>query len=165
MKIRKSVIDDASGLVALFGKLDCETDFMMLEPGERKITIEKEQQQLRSIKESKNQEMFVAEIEGSIVGFIMGRGGSANRNRHSLYIVVGVFQAYWGCGIGKQLMRTLESWALENGFHRLELTVMSHNERAVVLYVKCGFEPEGVKRDSLLVNGKYVNEFYMSKLI
>ena len=62
-------------------------------------------------------------------------------------------------------MQALESWAMENNCHRLELTVMSHNERAVALYTKCGFEREGVKRDSLFVNGKYVNEYYMSKLI
>ena len=165
MKIRKAVVADASGLVGLLEKLDNETDFMMFEPGERKISTEKQEELLRSIAESTSQEMFVAEVKGEIVGYIVSRGGSANRNRHALYIVIGVLQRYWGRGIGKQLMEALESWAIENGFHRLELTVMSHNERAISLYTKCGFEQEGVKRDSLLVNGKYVNEFYMSKLI
>lgn len=165
MKIRKVVVGDASGLVKLLEKLDCETNFMMFEPSERKITTEKQKERLRSMGESQNQEMFVAEVEGEIVGYIVGRGGSANRNRHALYIVTGVLKGYWGRGIGKQLMQALESWATENNFHRLELTVMSYNKRAVALYTKCGFEQEGIKRDSLLVNGKYVNEFYMSKLI
>ena len=165
MEIRKATVDDASRLVDLSRRLDCETSFMMFEPGERKITIEKQEERLRSIRESKNQAMFVAEIGRAIIGFVIGSGGSANRNRHSLYIVIGVLETYWGRGIGKHLMHALESWAMENNFHRLELTVMSHNERAIALYTKCGFEREGLKRDSLLVNGKYVNEFYMSKLI
>jgi RimJ/RimL family protein N-acetyltransferase len=57
------------------------------------------------------------------------------------------------------------SWARERGFHRLELTVMTHNERAIRLYKKMGFEVEGVKKHSLFVNGEYVDEYYMAKLI
>jgi lipid II:glycine glycyltransferase (peptidoglycan interpeptide bridge formation enzyme) len=38
------------------------------------------------------------------------------------------------------------SWAIERGFHRLELTVNTHNERAIRLYKKMGFEVEGVKK-------------------
>ncbi|MVB59628.1 N-acetyltransferase, partial [Vibrio cholerae] len=29
----------------------------------------------------------------------------------------------------------------------------------------CGFEVEGLKRHSLVVDGEYVNELYMSKLL
>jgi len=28
-----------------------------------------------------------------------------------------------------------------------------------------GFEKEGIKKDSLLVNGEYVDEYYMAKLL
>ncbi len=42
---------------------------------------------------------------------------------------------------------------------------MEHNERAVALYTRCGFEKEGVKRDCLLIDGAFVNELYMAKLL
>jgi len=49
--------------------------------------------------------------------------------------------------------------------HRLELTVMVHNERAIRLYKKMGFEIEGTKKHSLLISGSYVDEYHMAKLI
>ena len=42
---------------------------------------------------------------------------------------------------------------------------MVHNQRGVGLYKKMGFDIEGTKRDALLVDGTYVDEYYMSKLI
>jgi len=59
----------------------------------------------------------------------------------------------------------LEEWAQQHHIHRLELTVMAHNNAGVALYKKQGFEIEGTKRHSLLINGQYVDEFYMSKLL
>jgi RimJ/RimL family protein N-acetyltransferase len=48
---------------------------------------------------------------------------------------------------------------------RLELSVMTHNERGIALYKKMGFEIEGTKRASIYVNGNYVDEYLMSKII
>lgn len=59
----------------------------------------------------------------------------------------------------------MEKWALENTITRLELTVMTHNERAVRLYKKMGFKIEGLKEKSLIVDGKYVDEYYMGKIL
>jgi RimJ/RimL family protein N-acetyltransferase len=59
----------------------------------------------------------------------------------------------------------MDTWAREQHVHRLELSVMVHNTRGVGLYKKMGFEVEGVKRDSLFVDGAYVDEYYMGKLI
>ena len=42
---------------------------------------------------------------------------------------------------------------------------MVHNERAVRLYQKMGFEIEGRKKQNLLVNGMYRDEFEMAKLL
>ena len=49
--------------------------------------------------------------------------------------------------------------------HRLELTVSTMNHRAISLYEKVGFAREGVKRHSLNIEGRYVDELYMSKLV
>jgi RimJ/RimL family protein N-acetyltransferase len=62
-------------------------------------------------------------------------------------------------------LAALEAWARANGLHRLELTVQVHNRRAIALYEKCGFEREGVKRHSLNIEGTFIDELYMSKLI
>jgi RimJ/RimL family protein N-acetyltransferase len=79
--------------------------------------------------------------------------------------VIGILEQFTGKGIGTQLFQMLEAWARSNDIHRLELTVMTHNERAIALYKKMGFEIEGIKKHSLFVNGEYVDEYYMAKLI
>lgn len=45
---------------------------------------------------------------------------------------------------------------------RVELTVHTTNERGVSLYRRHGFEVEGTRRGSLLVNGRLVDEYRMS---
>jgi len=42
---------------------------------------------------------------------------------------------------------------------------MAHNARAIRLYKRMGFAIEGTKRQALLVNGTYVDEYYMAKLL
>jgi RimJ/RimL family protein N-acetyltransferase len=63
------------------------------------------------------------------------------------------------------MLSKLEQWAEGIGIRRLELTVMTHNERAVGLYKKIGFEVEGLRKDSLYVDGRYVDEYSMAKLL
>ena len=164
MLIRKALPSDAQDLVDLLLTLDRQTRFMLFEEGERQITVEKQTERLKSF-EADSEVMFVAVVDSKLVGFVVGIGGNARRNRHALYIVIGLLQSHVGQGIGKRLMQTLEDWSREYSFHRLELTVMTHNERAIKLYEGCGFEREGVKQHSLLVDGHYVDEFYMAKLI
>ena len=138
---------------------------MMLEPGERLTTLVEQRAQIERLLMLENQTIFVAEYNGQLVGYLAALGGEFQRNRHSVYIIIGILQAFTGQGIGTQLFRTLEEWAQLQRIHRLELTVMVHNEAGLALYKKKGFEIEGTKRDSLLVNGKYVDEYYMAKLL
>jgi RimJ/RimL family protein N-acetyltransferase len=59
----------------------------------------------------------------------------------------------------------MEDWARRVGLHRLELTVMPHNERAIALYQKRGFSIEGEISHSLYIDGEYVDEFLMAKIV
>ena len=119
MNISKAKPDDAEALVNLFNQLEDETDFMLFEPGERNITVEKEAKRLESWEAASSGVVFIAGIGREIVGFVVGVGGTANRNRHSLHIAIGILQAFCGQGIGASLMQGLESWAIEHSFHRL----------------------------------------------
>jgi RimJ/RimL family protein N-acetyltransferase len=74
-------------------------------------------------------------------------------------------EAFTSRGIGTALFEKLDAWAHEHPVHRLELSVMKHNLRGVGLYQKMGFEIEGTKRDALFVDGKYVDEYYMGKIL
>ncbi|UTM58497.1 GNAT family N-acetyltransferase [Photobacterium sp. CCB-ST2H9] len=166
MNIRPVSTSDAEALVALFYTLDEETAFMLFEPGERQLTVAQQSDHIKAFTGSRQQVMFVAEAEDNqIAGFVVGIGGHANRNRHAMYCVIGVRQTYQGKGLGRKLLCALETWAESHAFHRLELTVMAHNTVARQLYVSAGFQEEGVKRDSMRVDGALFDEIYMAKLL
>ena len=165
MNIRAIKESDSEQFLLLGKSLDQETQFMMLEPDERITTLEEQRQRIKNVLSQSNQIIFVAEHENQLIGFLGAYGGNFQRNRHSVYIVIGILQAYTGQGIGKQFFKMVDEWATNHNIHRLELTVMAHNEQAVRLYKKMGYKIEGVKQDSLWVNGKYIDEYYMAKIV
>lgn len=156
---------DAGQFLSLCLQLDEETHFMLLEPGERGITPEQQRERIRRVLAMDNQTILVAQVDDRLVGYIAGLGGEYQRNRRTVHIVIGILQSYSGQGIGKRLFQALEAWALEHDIHRLELVVMTHNQRGIALYQRMGFQVEGVKRDDLFVDGGFIDQYMMAKLL
>ncbi len=165
MLIRPITEADAEAYLELARAIDAESRFMMFEPSERQTTVEQQVERIRSLHASDNKLMLVAEHEGQLVGYLGAIGGDFHRNHHSVHIFLGILERFTGQGLGRRLLEETEQWAQRQGLHRLELTVMRHNARALALYQKMGFEIEGTKRDSLQVDGVYVDEIYMAKLL
>lgn len=164
MIIRKIEEQDAEEYLRMLLQLDKETKFMLYEPGERPRDVSLIGERIRQTADGRNL-ILVAEEEKHIVGFLSAWTGVPNRIRHSAYIVTGLLNAYRNNGIGSRLFQKLNFWAIQNRITRLELTVMCHNATAIHLYEKAGFEIEGKKRNSVKVDGEYVDEFYMGKLL
>jgi RimJ/RimL family protein N-acetyltransferase len=62
---------------------------------------------------------------------------------------------YWGQGYGYEATQLALAYAFgELNLHRLNLTVLSYNTRAIKLYEKCGFKCEGVFRQYLQRDGQ-----------
>ncbi|WP_242227071.1 GNAT family N-acetyltransferase [Bacillus cereus group sp. BfR-BA-01315] len=163
--IREIRVEDAAAFLQLGKQLDEETTFMLLEPGERNTTVEQQTQMIQRFVEDHNSTIFVAVDGEQLVGFILANGGNVQRKKHAAAIVIGILQEYGGKGIGTTLFKEVEKWARLHDVWRLELTVMAHNTRAQALYKKAGFEQEGVKKVSLIVEGERVDEYYMAKLL
>jgi ribosomal protein S18 acetylase RimI-like enzyme len=165
VQIRQAASHDAGALLTLKRALDRETSFMLLEPDERTTTETEVAEQLRSVAARPNSVVLVADAEGALVGYVEAIGGGVRRNRHTARVVIGVRQAHAGQGIGRRLLAELERWARANGVRRLELTVMTHNERAVGLYRKMGYRVEGTRQAALLVENDLIDELWMAKLL
>ena len=164
MKIKKLTSADSFGFLNLLLTLDNETKFMMLEPNERNVSSEDMTLRLSKIDET-NSVLFGAFDDGNLVGYVNVLRGDANRIRHSAYIAMGILLSYTGQGIGKLLLNKVDEWARKYGVTRLELTVMAHNEKAIKLYEKMGFNKEGIKKNSILIDGNYIDEYYMGKIL
>jgi RimJ/RimL family protein N-acetyltransferase len=156
---------DAELWLALARRIDDETRFMIFEPGERKTTVEEQAARFRAMQTAGNQTMFLAEVDGEPVGYLGAMGGNLNRVRHKVLIFIGIRAGFQGKGIGTALFTEMEAWARSWGAHRLELTVMPHNAAGLALYRKMGFEIEGTLRHALRVDGVYVDEITMAKVL
>jgi RimJ/RimL family protein N-acetyltransferase len=163
--IRQAKVEDAAAFIALFDQINSETTFMLFDRGESPRTVQQQSRIFEEWAKTDSGVMFVCEENRQLVGFVAGRRGVGRRQAHSIYIVMGVLQAWVGRGIGRSLLEALEGWAQSKGLHRLELIVNSNNERAIRLYNKFGFEREGVKRHAFSIDGHYIDAFYMAKLI
>ncbi|MBB6452261.1 RimJ/RimL family protein N-acetyltransferase [Salirhabdus euzebyi] len=165
MQIREIKVEDAENFSGLVKQVESETNFMLMEAGERRTTPEQQQKQIELIQQQRNSTIFVAEQENLLVGYLIVIGGRVTKTKHSAYLVIGILEEFRGVGIGTRLFQQAENWARKQAITRLELTVVKQNEAGVALYKKSGFEIEGTKRNSLMIDGTYVDEYYMSKLL
>lgn len=165
MQIRQAEEKDAESFAQLIQDVENTSGFMLFGPGERVFNPSGTKKMITAIHSEPNSTILVAENEQQLAGYLIAKGGTASRNRHSAYLVIGILEEYRSRGIGTRLFEEMLNWAKSQELHRLELTVMSHNEAGIGLYKKMGFEVEGKKRDSLLVDGNYVDEYYMSMLL
>jgi RimJ/RimL family protein N-acetyltransferase len=162
---REAIPEDAQRLIAPFETLYAKTKFLLSEPGESIPLVERYAARIGEGSKAGSEFWFVAETAGQLIGVCFARRGFAKRNRHSLFLVMGVLEAWSGRGIGRALLQAIEQSALSRAIHRLELTVNTRNARAMTLYEKFGFVCEGTKRHSLFVDGEYIDELYMAKLL
>lgn len=70
-----------------------------------------------------------------------------------------------GKGVGKFATKEMLKHAFLNlNLNRIELAVLTDNQRAIKLYEKIGFVKEGIKRQSNYKNGKFVDMYMYSIL-
>jgi len=156
---------DAAALLALKRQLDRETSFMLLEPSERDAAVPALARHLEDLARSGNSVVIVADAGGELAGYVELAGGGFRRNRATALVVIGVLAVASGKGIGGGLLAEAKRWAAGHGLHRLELTVMAHNHRAIELYQRAGFSIEGRRTECLLVDGRFVDELYMATVL
>lgn len=91
--------------------------------------------------------------------------GPSVRRRHAMMLGITVAKAAQGQGVGNALMTALldyaDNWAQ---VLRIELTVYHDNQRAIRLYERHGFAPEGRLRAYAMRNGVYEDVLTMARL-
>ena len=70
-----------------------------------------------------------------------------------------------GQGLGVAAIQLALTWGFDHlALHRVSLTVLADNPRAVAAYTRCGFVVEGRFRDTLLRDGAWYDDFAMAVL-
>jgi RimJ/RimL family protein N-acetyltransferase len=163
--IRAAGTADAAALLDLKRRLDRESSFMMFEPGERDSSIADLAAELDHASRSGNSVVIVAEAGDHLAGYVQLSGGSFRRSRATAHVVMGVRADASGQGLGAGLLQQAKDWAAAHGLHRLELTVMAHNHRAIRLYERMGFLVEGRRAECLIVDGQFIDELRMAIIL
>jgi GNAT superfamily N-acetyltransferase len=83
------------------------------------------------------EEVFVAEVEGELAGYVALEPGEAAVRIDRLL----VSPAHEAEGIGNQLIEWAEGWAIARGAARLQVAVEGDNRRARDFYGRRGFVP------------------------
>lgn len=162
---RRATIADYEALFHLMLKLDFDSKYMLLEPYERLEHKEKELKKIYEYLGSEHHVIFFLTDGIELLGYIHGERGQYRRNMHTLSIVIGILDKYTGIGYGRLLLNEIENWAVNNEVSRIELTTMKNNHKAVKFYIKNGFQSEGVRRGSLIVDGILTDEYIFSKVM
>lgn len=161
MEIRELNNDDTASFYECLKGLDLETKFMMFEPDERKWN----ENLIEALSGNGENLLLGVFTDEKIIGFLSAKMGAYRRIRHIAYIVIGIRKDYHHRGIGTKLFKALDIWSDKNNITRLELTVEVPNTNAIGLYKKSGFSIEGIKKNAMLVDGRYVDEYMMAKII
>jgi RimJ/RimL family protein N-acetyltransferase len=162
--VRRAQESDGPALVELRRLLFRETSNMLWEPEEFTQTARGESERIGRLNARRNCLVLLAEDAGLPVGLLTAVGGEVRRLRHSATLALGVAKSHWGQGVASAMISEAKQWAWSAELHRLELTVHTTNLRALTVYLRAGFQIEGLRRASLIVDGALVDEYLMSTL-
>ena len=91
--------------------------------------------------------------EDAMIGFVALDVTWANQHA---FVAIGIGDSnYWGKGYGTDAMRVTLRYAFQElSLHRVGLSVIAYNKRAIASYEKLGFVFEGAQREYLLRDGQ-----------
>lgn len=164
--IRKANKSDAKGLIDYLNTIGGESDFLTFGQGQFDKSIEEEKAFIENALKKDNALFIVAEINGKIVGNLNFSGGPRERTAHTGEFGVSVLKAYWGKGIGEELMKYLINWSKRSGIiKKINLRARLDNTPGIQLYKKLGFREEGVVKRDFLINGQFYDSLLMGMMI
>jgi len=86
-----------------------------------------------------------------------------NRVRKAEFAICIGEKTLWGKGLGARCTKAVLDYGFRQlNLHRIDLSLLETNSRALCLYEKIGFRREGVLRDAQFRDGRYVNVILMA---
>jgi RimJ/RimL family protein N-acetyltransferase len=165
--IRPVRVEDAEAVLSIQREVVGEKDYFIAISEEFNKTTEEHQEWIQKIIEHERETMFVAEIEGKVVGWIVFKSQERKRMHHTGSFAIMLQKDCRNKGIGKLLIHELLRWAEEHPIiEKVSLGTFSTNSRAIELYKKLGFVEEGRKVNEFKFNeNEYVDDVLMYKLV
>ena len=163
--LRRPKEADAEALIEYLETVWGETRYLMRDPEDMTLTVEKEREILRDRAASDTGLMLLAEVDGRHAGTaFFDAVGQRNRASHRCSVGVTLYKAFWCQGVGTALMSEILTVAKATGYEQAELEVVSTNAPALGLYKKLGFVTTGtIPRALKYKDGTYADFLLMVK--
>ena len=160
--VRQATSEDADAI----GRVQVETwraAYTGLLPTEAIARFDvEEQQRLWRGRVGTGSAIFVAELDGEVVGFASVGASFSEEEAGELYAIY-LHPSWWGRGIGRALLERAEQSLRSSSFAHAILWVMEGNERAERFYRAAGWEEDGSKLDTF--QGAEVTELRYRKAL
>lgn len=110
--------------------------------------------------------VFVAEIEGKVAGYIGYENPTGlPSNSHVMELYIAVHPDYQGKGVGRALITHLITWGKQQNYKKVSLRVLALNKAAIAFYHSNGFSEQGRLINEFLLDGTYVDDIMMYKML
>ena len=159
--IRPADPRDAAALVALANEVGAEPGGWLITTTNWR-TASDERRYLRSLRRYPHAAVFVAETEEGVVGRLSVGRDPHPASHHVADLGLMVAQSHRRLGVGRALLEAAVGWARSRGVTKLELHVFPHNEGAIALYDRFGFEREGYRKRHYRRPDGYVDAILMA---
>lgn len=163
--IRAIEASDARSFIHLQEEIFQKTDFMYNMENELDLTVQQLRKDLVYWKQLKNRTILLCILNGIFAGYAVVHGYKHSKAKHVASVRLAVKDEYQRQGIGSELMKAVEHWSLQRDISRLEASVMEHNDGALSLFNKLGFQQEGIRHNAIKLNDTFINEYSLSKIL
>ena len=107
---------------------------------------------------------FIILLDGERIGYF--RTSNHSKENKNIYLGADLHKDFRGKGLALQSYREFIPFLVkEYDLHKISLEALETNQKAIKLYETVGFIHEGVKRDEIFKNGKWVDSIMMSILV
>lgn len=138
--VRPAIPRDAAGFVEVYREVAAERRWIQTE-----VVPHGERAYRRRFRRSWTSEeaTLVAVADGRVIGSLSINREGRPATRHVATLGMFVAESWRGRGVGTALLAEAFRWAHLHDVEKIELTVYPHNEAAIALYRKFGFDEEG----------------------
>jgi len=157
--IMEATKDDAKEMLEYLKKIGSETTYLLFDENGISNTLEQEEEYLESANKKQTTKMFVAKVDGLIVGSCNIKGHEKEKTKHNVDLGISVLKEFWNKGLGRLLLEHTINYArITQVIKNIYLEVREDNLDAIRLYEKLGFKFIAKMPDKIFCEGKYFAE-------
>ena len=159
-RLRPARPTDGRALARLFADVRAEGRWLVTPPGA--VSEPSEGFWIAEMIRGADHLALVAEADSEVIGNVLVNVDHNLATQHIGVLSICIAEPWRDVGMGTELVRAAQEWARERGLRKVALGVFPDNTRAIAVYERCGFVPEGTRRMQYRSGDTYRDEVLMA---